>query len=305
MAMVTKDKVKRALKAAVKSLRQFAYVCPLPARPQPSLIGRPRIGVALGGGFARGLAHVGVLKVLAENRIPIDGMAGTSVGSVVAAAFASGVTVEEMLAEARHVRFRSFARWTVSRLGLATNERMEPMLRRVIRAARFEDLKIRLAVVAADIATGEAVVFSQGDLIPPLRASCSFPGLFLPIEYQGRLLVDGAIVGSVPVEALQRFGVDVVVAVHLKTDGPHHAPANIFQVIGQAFQIAQNQNDATWRKGCDVVIEPDTTEFKWDDFLRADDLIAAGERAARQALPALRRLLEPRASLAVQTAPVR
>jgi len=305
MAALTKDKVKRALRGALKSIRDFAYVCQLPARPPVPLVKRPRVGVALGGGFARGLAHVGVLKVLAENHIPIDALAGTSVGSIVAAAFASGVTLDQMLEEARRVRFGSFARWTVSRLGLATNERMEQMLRRVIPCSRFEELKVPLAVVAADISTGEAVTFSHGDLIPPLRASCSFPGLFLPVEYQGRLLVDGAIVGSVPVAALQALGIDTVVAVHLRTNGPHHEPANIFQVIGQAFQIAQGLNDATWRKSCNVVLEPETNEFQWDDFLRADDLIAAGERAARQALPALRRLLEPRASLAVQPAPAR
>ncbi len=259
----------------------------------------------MGGGFARGLAHIGVLKVLTENQIQIDAVAGTSVGSIVAAAFADGCSIETMVEEARKIRWKTFARWAIPRLGFATNERMEAMLGRVLRASRFEELTIPLAVVAADISTGEAVTFRSGELAPPLRASCSFPGLFIPVEYQGRLLVDGAIVSSVPVAPLQDFGVDAIVAVHLRTNGPRHVPTNIFQVVGQAFQIAQSLNQAPWREHCDLVIEPEASDFKWDDFERADELILAGERAATKALPALRALLEPREILVPRPAHAR
>jgi len=285
--------MRKALMTAVRSLRHFAYSAPLPARSRKPAPARRRLGLALGGGFARGLAHIGVLKVFAENHIPIDALAGTSVGSIVAAGFASGMTVEQMIADTRQIRWKSFARWTVDRLGLATNERMEALLRRAIHCARFEDLKLPLAVVAVDLSTGEAVTFTRGELIPPLRASCSFPGLFVPIRYQGRLLVDGALVGSVPVAALQGLGVDVMIGVHLQTNGVYEAPTNIFQVIGQSFQIAQNLNAQNWKGYCDAVIEPETNEFRWDDFGRAEELIFEGERAARAALPALRSLLDP------------
>ena len=289
--------LRKALRTAVRSLRQFAYSTPLPTRQQKGPPARRRLGLALGGGFARGLAHIGVLKVLAENRIPIDALAGTSVGSIVAAGFASGMSVDEMIDETRKIRWKSFARWTVDRLGLATNERMEGLLKRAIPCARFEELKLPLAVVAADLSTGEAVTFRHGELIPPLRASCSFPGLFVPVRYQGRLLVDGAIVGSVPVAALQELGVDALVGVHLRTNGVHNAPTNIFQVIGQSFQIAQNLNAPSWKEHCDAIIEPETNEFRWDDFGRAEELIFEGERAARAALPALRSLMEPQGIL--------
>jgi NTE family protein len=279
-----------ALTQAVKKLREFAYT-PLPLRTREKLFRPARVGLALGGGFARGLAHIGVLKVLVENHIPIDALAGTSVGSVVAAAIADGCSIEEMIEEARKIRWKSFARWTVARLGLATNERMEGMLRRTLHASTFEELSIPLAVVAADLTNGEAVVFRKGALIPPLRASCSFPGLFVPVVYQGRLLVDGAIVGSVPVGAVQELGVDLVIGVHLKTNDPRQTPTNILQAVGQAFQIAQNLNQATWRDQCDVVIEPDTNDFKWDDFERIEELILAGERAARESLTKLKALL--------------
>ncbi len=252
------------------------------------------MGVALGGGFARGLAHLGVLKVFGENQIPIDALAGISVGSIIAVAFAAGSTLEEMVEEARKIRWKSFARWTVARMGLATNERMEGFLHRALHCSTFEGLRVPVAVVATDLSTGEAVTFRRGELIPPLRASCSFPGLFVPIEYQGRMLVDGAMTGAVPVGPLRDFDVDTIIAVYLKADGPRHAPTNIFQVVGEAFQIAQSRNEATWRKSCDLVIEPEVSDFNWDDFERADDLIVAGERAARQVLPALRALVQPR-----------
>src|SRR5712692_6126977 len=233
-----KVRLTSVLRRAVKGLRNFAYARRLPGQSPESIATtrrRPRVGLALGGGFARGLAHLGVLKVLVENHIPIDAMAGTSVGSVVAAAYASGCTMDEMLAEARAVRWSDIASWTIPRLGFATNVRMEAMLQRLLRRSRFEELSLPLSVVATDVSTGQAVVFREGELFPPVRASCSFPGLFVPVSYQGRLLVDGAIVGSVPVGALQQMGVDVIVAVHLKTGDPSQAPTNVFQVVGQAF----------------------------------------------------------------------
>jgi NTE family protein len=285
--------VHKALRSAVKAVRKFAYNQPESSGARESGGRRLRVGLALGGGFARGLAHVGVLKVLTENHIPIDALAGTSAGSVAAAALASGCSLDEIVEATRRIRWSNFARWTIPRLGLASNERMEAMLRGFLHCTTFEELHIPLAVVATDISTGEAVIFRSGDLIQPLRASCSFPGLFTPVQYRGRLLVDGVIAGSVPVAALSEMNVDLVIAVHLKTGGPRHTPTNIFQIVGEAFQIAQSQNQATWRQFCDLVIEPNVEGFRWDDFDRAQELIVAGESAAFKVLPALRGLVRP------------
>jgi len=287
------DKLGEALRTGIRGLRAFAYAPPRRERATASAATRPRIGVALGGGFARGMAHIGVLKVLVENGIPIDALSGASVGSIIAAVFAAGARTDAMTEYARRVRWGSFARWTVARLGLASNWKMDAMLREFLHCTTFEELRIPLAVVATDISSGETAVFREGELIAPLRASCSFPGLFTPVSYQGRLLVDGAIVGSVPASALRGMGVDRIIGVHLNSNGPHHVPTNIFQVVGQAFQIAERQSSKTWRQDCDAVIEPDVTEFNWDDFDRVDEMVAAGERAAREALPVVRRLLEP------------
>ena len=282
------------MRAAVRQLRKFAHGGPKQHHAESPSPRRPRLGLALGGGFARGIAHVGVLKVLVENQIPIDALAGTSSGSIAAAAFASGCTIEEMVQVARSLRWNRFARWTIPSLGFATNERMDGLLAKALRCQTFEELKIPLAVVAADIWNGEAVIFREGDLRTPVRASCSFPGLFVPIEYQGRLLVDGVLVGTVPVMALR--GVDVVVAVSVRGNGSHRRPTSFFEVVAESFQVAQNLTEASWQDHCDVLIEPELGDFRWDDFDRTDELIAVGEMAARKALPALRKLLRERSS---------
>jgi NTE family protein len=284
--------VGRTLGRAARELRRFAHARPTPrARAEKA---RPplRLGLALGGGFARGFAHIGVLKVLAENQIPIDALAGTSIGSVVAAAYASGCSIQELASAARTIRWSKFARWTLPRLGFATNERLEGLLLKTLRCRTFEQLKLPLAVVAADVITGEAVIFREGDLVLPLRASCAFPGLFVPIEYGGRLLVDGAVVGSVPVSALSGLA-DVVVAVHIEGRGLRRRPASLFEIVGESFRITQSLNQSSWRDRSHLSIEVDLVDFRWDDFGRAEELIAAGEKAACKALPALRALLRP------------
>jgi NTE family protein len=284
--------LRSVVSAAVRELRKFAYASPAQVEKTSNLVRRPRLGLALGGGFARGFAHIGVLKVLVDSQIGVDALAGISIGSIVAAGFASGCTIPEMVATARKTRWSSFARWTLPRLGFATNERLETFLLKTLPCRTFERLRFPLAIVAADLKTGEAVTFREGDLMLPLRASCSFPGLFVPIEYGGRLLLDGAIVSSVPVSALP--DVDLIVAVHIRSSGLGRRPSSLFEVVGESFRITQSLNEASWRDRCDLVIEPDVGDFRWDDFARADELIAAGERAARKALPALRDLLRQR-----------
>ena len=297
----TRHWLRVGLNWAVGRIRGFAYA---PQRP----FGRARLGLALGSGFARGLAHIGVLKVFQENNIPVDCLAGTSVGSLIAAAYSSGMSLRAMEEEAAKVRFRDFARWTISRMGLATNERMEQFIHRLIRARTFEDLQIPCAVVTTDLATGEPVIFTQGELVAPLRASCAVPGLFLPIQHAGHALVDGALVGTVPTRAVAQLGAEIIVAVWL--DAGHcpepQPPRNLLDVVGQSFSIAQRQAMDSWRQLADVVLEPHVVCYRWDDFERAHDIILAGEHAARLALPRLRDLLRrgARPTLSPRAGPV-
>ncbi len=253
----------------------------------------PAIGVALGGGFARGIAHVGVLKVLEEEGIPVRIMTGTSVGALIGACYCSGLSLVEMEELARNTRFTSFARWTLSRYGFASNDRMISFLTRTLKCKNFEDLRIPLGVTATDFNSGEGVVFHSGSIIDPVRASCAYPGMFLPVQIRGRHLVDGMLSYPVPTRPLREMGADRVIAVHLKgtwsNGGP---PRHLFDVIGQSFAIAQDAMSAIWRNAADIVVEPDVAGFAYDDFKRSADLIRVGEEAMRKALPEVRKWLE-------------
>jgi NTE family protein len=252
----------------------------------------PAIGLALGGGFARGIAHIGVLKVLEQEGIPIRVVTGTSVGALIGACYCSGLSVAELEDVAHSVRFTTFARWTVSRFGFASNDRMVAFLNRTLKCKTFEDLRIPLGVTATDFNTGEGVVFHSGSIIDPVRASCAYPGMFLPVEIRGRYLVDGMLSHPVPTRPLREMGADRVLAVHLKgTWATGGAPRHLFDVIGQSFAIAQDAMSSLWRDAADLVVEPDVAGFAYDDFKRADDLIRAGAVAMRKALPEVRKWL--------------
>lgn len=254
----------------------------------------PAIGVALGGGFARGIAHIGILKVLEEEGIPVRLVAGTSVGALIGAAYCSGVTIAELEEVARKVRFASFARWTLSRYGFASNDRMVSFLAQTLKVHTFEELRIPLCVTATDFSTGEGAVFHSGPIVDPVRASCAYPGMFLPVEIGGRWLVDGMLSHPVPARPLRDMGAERVLAVQLKGQwSKTTAPRHLFDVIGQSFAIAQDMTSAIWRSAADIVIEPDVAGFDYDDFRRAGELIRVGELAMRRALPEVRKWLEP------------
>src|SRR6267378_375319 len=253
---------------------------------------RPGVGLALGGGFARGFAHLGVLQVLEQNQIPISHIAGTSVGSILGAAYASGAPLERIIATCRTLRFRDIARWRVSRLGLASNHRLENLIERVFESRRFEDLRIPLAVVATDLTSGEPVVFTQGNLVDAIRASCAFPGLFEPVEIGTRCLADGGLVAPVPTRAARDLGAATVIGVSVgMQDGHRGAPTNIFQVVSRAVSAAQKHQLEIWERHADLVLRPDVQSLAWDDFDRADEAIAAGAAAALRALPRIEKLL--------------
>ena len=291
---------------SVRALGRTISGLPVPAAVSPA----PSIGLALGGGFARGIVHVGVLKVLEEEGIPVSCIAGTSVGALIGAAYCSGVTPSELEKIAARVRFRDLARWTLSRYGFASNLRMINFLSKILKVHTFEELQIPLAVTATDFNSGEGVVFRSGRLNEAVRASCAYPGVFLPVKVNGRLLIDGMLAHSLPTKPVRDMGADKVLAVSLRShwkgkDGPRH----IFDVIGQCFSIAQEMNCTTARQCADLVIEPDVTGYRYDDFAQSSALVAIGEAAARAALPEIRNWLEtatpqrlvPRASSSMMT----
>ncbi len=282
-------KVIRSVQAFGRELSRISGAIEAKPTPKPT----PAIGVALGGGFARGIAHIGVLKVLEEEGIPVRMIAGTSVGAIMGAAYCSGLTIPELEEIAHKVRFTTFARWTISRFGFASNDRMVAFLKQHLKVHNFEDLRIPLGVTATDFNTGKGRVFTSGPIIDPVRASCAYPGMFLPVEIQGSWLVDGMLSYPVPTVPLRQMGAERVLAVQLKGQwSKTNAPRHYFDVIGQSFAIAQEMMSSMWRGAADVVIEPDVAGFDYDDFKRAGELIRVGEQAMRRALPEVRKWLE-------------
>jgi len=264
--------------------------------------GRLKLGVALGGGFARGLVHIGVLKALEEAQIPIDFVAGTSVGAIIGACYCTGLSAAEIEEIARALRFKHFARWTVSRYGFYSNDRMARFCARVLKVNTFAELKIPLAITATDFHNGEAVVFRRGSLVPAIRASCAYPGMFLPVEIDGRAYIDGMLAYAVPTTPLRQMGAERVIGVHLSAHwDQNRTPRHLFEIIGQCFSIAQAKMSEQWKKDADLVLEPDVRGYSYDCFDRCDELIAMGENSARAILPQLRVLLnipEPAVNLA-------
>lgn len=273
------------LRMAKDLFRSFAY------GGTPRGAKRPRVGLALAGGFARGIAHIGVLRVLREAGIPVDVVAGTSVGALIATGYCSGTSLETMERVAHQTKFTDFGRWTPSWLGLATNLRLEQFVARMTPVRRFEELQKPLAIATTDINMGLPVYYHGGPIGPPLRASCAYPGLFVPVKYEGRMLVDGFLTALVPIEGALILGAELIIAVYLEA-GAVEEPRTFTDVLSRSFTIIQRHADLEWRKEADVIIEPDVTPFLWDDFSKTSQLVRAGEEAALKALPAIRAALE-------------
>jgi NTE family protein len=276
--------------------------------PQPPPLDRavPGVSLALGGGFARGFAHLGVLQVLEEERIPVRGIAGSSVGSILGAAYASGVPLARIMDVCRNVRLRDFSKWRISRMGLASNERMAELIQRWFQALRFEDLRIPLAVVTTDLTTGEACVFTKGSIVDPIRASCAYPGLFEPVQIGQQCLADGGLVAPVPTQAAGRLPGHFVLGVNVGFNrwnaGP---PTNVFQVVSRAINAAQKYSDRMWERHANLMIEPEVQEIEWNDFQKVEEAIQAGKAAMRRSVTRVRELLEqPRREKSRRVTPI-
>ena len=253
---------------------------------------RPGVGLALGGGFARAFAQLGVLRVFEEQHIPLACIAGSSVGSALGAAYTGGAPLGQIIAACREIKFRDFAGWHASRLGLANNKRMAAMIDRFFGVRLFEELPSPLAIVATDLSDGEPVIFRQGLLAEAVRASCAFPGLFAPVQLGTRYLADGSLVAPVPTRAARELGASIVVGVSIPLhDGKSGAPDNIFQVVSRSIGAAQKNQSESCERFADVILYPDVQFLSWNSFGRMDEAIEAGAQAATGALPEIRRLL--------------
>ena len=276
------------LNGILRGVSAFGREVIRPKHPEKPFV-PPKIGVALGGGFARGIAHVGVLRVLENEGIPIDYIAGTSAGAVIGAMYAGGMTGKDIHEVASILKFGNFAKFSFSRLGFWNSSPMAEFLKKVLKARTFEELRIPLAVSATDFTSGESVVFSSGPLIDAVRASCAYPGMFHPVQINGRLMVDGLFSHPVPTVPLKELGAEKVIAVYFSSHwvgatGPKH----FMDVIGQCFSIAASRMCGAWQGSADIVLEPQVGAFAYDAFQHVNDLVKVGEEAAMTALPQIR-----------------
>ena len=255
-----------------------------------------KIGLALSGGAARGVAHVGVLRALLEHGIRIDCIAGTSAGSIVAGAFAAGMPIDDIAEFARNLRWRDIGRVTMSRLGIQSNERLEQYLRARFPVTKFEDLTIPFAAVATDLLTGEAVVLKgEGDVPFAIRASCTIPGWYVPVlDQEGRQLVDGGLVAVVPSSVTRSLGAEVVIAVDVNREGATFiTPSNsVIGVLLQSMMVVQKTASSHQLEMSDLVISPKVGHIRWDEMGRADELMDAGYKAGVESISKVRELID-------------
>jgi NTE family protein len=263
-----------------------------------------KIGLALGGGAARGLAHIGVLRVLEQEGITIGVIAGTSAGAIVGALYAgtrSAGFIKERAIELSKRRLTRFIDPALPRTGFIRGEKFNEMLASFLGAnTRFRDLKIPFACTATDIDTGEAVVLDRGPVIEAVRASMSIPGVFTVIKRGGRYLVDGRLTNPVPVNLARKMGADFVIAVNVIPDVLDHShpmakgrpkskkEPNILHVLIQSIHIGAYSLVRSSLEDADVVIEPDVAHIGAAEFHRASECIKQGELAAQEAIPLIR-----------------
>lgn len=259
-----------------------------------AIANRPRIALVLGGGAARGFAHVGVIRALEQEKIPIDLIVGTSVGSLIGALYAHEMNSFELEWTAFSLEKDDLLDYALlsASMGPIKGERLEAFVNKKIPVANIESLKIPFAAVATDLNRGTRVVLDRGPLARAIRASCAIPGVFQPVELQGRLLVDGGTVDNLPVAVAREKGADIVIAVDISQNVINYNISNLVDVTLQAVHIMFSENVSQRRRDADVLISPAVGSVAMMDFTQKKRLMQAGIEAGQQAAPAIRAAVE-------------
>lgn len=248
-----------------------------------------KVGLALGGGFARGIAHFGVLQALYEHQVPIHYVAGTSAGSLVGAMFCAGLDPWLMQRAAERMNWRALVRLKLRRDGLLDSEGLERFLLGNVGDLQFEELRLPFVATATDLNTGEEVLLSEGRIATAVRASCAFPGIFLPVRLKGRTLVDGGLINNVPTTVVRRMGADVVIAVDLnRPSEEQRPPKNLLHIMLYSLALVQRPQILQHLQEADVVIQPDLNAYGVIELERVQDMVEVGREAAAAVIPDIR-----------------
>lgn len=244
-----------------------------------------RIGLALSGGAARGIAHIGVLKYLEERGLKPACIAGTSAGSIVGSLYCSGKTVQQLVKIASTMSWRDMISFSFPRKGLIDSSRLLKILKEHLGDAAFADLEIPLIVNAVDLSSGEEVVIEKGPVAEAVQASCAIPGIFTPVKWKNYLLVDGGLLDNLPTRHLKDRKVDYVIAVNVGAQRPlQKEPDNFFEILIQSYDIIRRHRDMPAYECTDTIIEPELGDITFHDTSNPGILIDRGYEAARQTL---------------------
>lgn len=244
-----------------------------------------KVGLALGGGGAKGVAHIGVLQALEEARVKLDYIAGTSVGAMVAAMYAFNVNINTIANIARDLTLAQITTFKLNKTGFFTADPLKEILIEYLGEVNIEDAAIPLSIVATDLTSGEEVIFTEGPLADAVCASASIPGVYIPMRLNGRILVDGGIVQNVPIRPLKAMGAGVIIASQLGGVRAYEEPKNVLDVMRNAFDIALSQRTKQEVKQADLLIAMDLRDFSIaDNTQRYDELFAIGYDTAAKEL---------------------
>jgi NTE family protein len=255
---------------------------------------RCSVGVALSGGSSRGLAHIGVLEVLGEAGVPVDMIAGTSMGAVVAGVYATGGDMAFSAKLAAQIDEKAFFDFSLRRYGLLKGGRFQSIICTLTKNMDFSQTEIPLAVVACDLTTGERVVFREGKIHEAIRASISLPMIFAPHQYMGRILVDGGLVDRMPAGVVrEEMGADIVIGVDVGHRGqPLYEPESRRDVVFKTFDIMGWEIAKRQQHHADIVIAPDVKHIPSLNLSRVEECVALGRKAALEALPRIKEIME-------------
>lgn len=255
---------------------------------------RPKIALVLGGGAARGFAHVGVIRVLEQEKIPIDLIVGTSVGSLIGAIYADTRSSFDLEFTAFKIQKEDIFDFSVfsSTTGPVKGDRLEDFVQKKISKANIEELAIPYAAVATNLNMGRQVVLDKGSIAKAVRASSAIPGVFSPVVYQNNTLVDGGVVNNVPVDVARTKGADLVIAVDIGKNVVNWNITNIVDITLQAVNIMSNEISAFKVRDADILIQPNVGTVGMTDFTQKEYCIRAGIEAAHRAIPEIKKKID-------------
>jgi NTE family protein len=253
---------------------------------------QPKIGLALGSGGARGFAHLGVIKVLLDHNIPIDYIAGSSMGALIGSFYGAGHSIDRLYNLAIAFKRKYYLDFTVPKMGFIAGNRIKELIRVFTQGKNIEELKIPLAIVATDLMKGERVVFRDGSITDAVRASISIPGILVPEKKDGRLLVDGGVIDRLPVSVAREMGADIVIAVDVNDGKKVEEIASIFDVIMQSIDLMQDELVKYVVNDSDITIKPKVGIFSARAFTNIEEIIKMGEEEALLLLPTILEMIE-------------